>query len=277
MLSNYKIDPIIDRALDEDISYVDITSDILLSEEATDVAEMMAKAEGVIAGLHVAKRVFEKVDPSLQVTLLKKDGDHVVYGDILLRVEGSSRSLLKAERVALNILQRMSGIASQANLYAEEVKDFKLRVVDTRKTTPGLRILEKYAVLKGGCFNHRFNLSDAVMIKDNHIKAVGGIAEAVQKAKAIVPHTTKVEVEVETLDQLKIALEAQADIIMLDNMDNETMAQAVAINNGKAILEASGNITIERLKSIGQIGIDVVSVGALTHSVMAFDISMNIL
>lgn len=277
MLSNYKIDPIIDRALDEDISYVDITSDILLSEESKDVAEMMAKAEGVIAGLHVAKRVFEKVDPTLIVTLLKEDGDHVVYGDTLLRVEGSSRSLLKAERVALNILQRMSGIASQASLYANEVKDYKLRVVDTRKTTPGLGILEKYAVMKGGCFNHRFNLSDAVMIKDNHIKAVGGIAEAVQKAKEIVPHTTKVEVEVETLEQLKIALEAQADIIMLDNMDNETMAQAVAINNGQAILEASGNITIERLKSIGQIGIDVVSVGALTHSVMAFDISMNIL
>lgn len=275
MLSNYKIDPIILNALDEDISYIDITSDILISEDSKDTAEMMAKAEGVVAGLAVAKRVFELVDPSIEIELLKSDGDRVVYGDVLLSVKGYSRSLLKAERVALNLLQRMSGIATQANLYAEEVKDYKMRVVDTRKTTPGLRILEKYAVLKGGCYNHRFNLSDAVMIKDNHIKAVGSITEAVNKAKAVISHTTKVEVEVESLEQLEEALTVGADIIMLDNMDNDTMEQAVKINKGRAILEASGNITIERLKSIGQIGIDVVSVGALTHSVYAFDISMN--
>ncbi|MBN2794869.1 MAG: carboxylating nicotinate-nucleotide diphosphorylase [Clostridia bacterium] len=276
MLSNYKIDPIILNALDEDVSYVDITSDILISEDSKDTAEMMSKADGVVAGLSVAKRVFEIVDPTIEVEILKNDGDHVAYGDVLLRVKGSSRSLLKAERVALNLLQRMSGIATQAYLYANEVKDYKLRVVDTRKTTPGLRILEKYAVLKGGCFNHRFNLSDAVMIKDNHIKAVGSITDAVNKAKAMIPHTTKIEVEVESLLQLEEALKAKADIIMLDNMDNETMAKAVEMNKGQAILEASGNITLERLKAIGAIGIDVVSVGALTHSVKAFDISMNI-
>lgn len=276
MLANYKIDPIIYRALDEDVSYVDITSDILIPSDSQSTAELMAKAEGVVSGLWVARRVFQLVDESIKVDILMEDGSHVKYGDVLMRVEGSARNLLKAERVALNIMQRMSGISSMSYDYSKEVEGTQLRVVDTRKTTPGLRILEKYAVQMGGCHNHRFNLSDAVMIKDNHIKAVGGIEAAVKLAKTSIPHTTKVEVEVETLAQLEVALKAGADIVMLDNMDNETMAQAVKINNGKAILEASGNITIERLKSIAEIGIDVVSVGALTHSVMAFDISMNI-
>lgn len=277
MLSNYKIDPIIERALDEDISYVDITSDILIPMNAVSKAEMITKAEGVIAGLDIAKRVFEIVDPKLQIELFTKDGSYVENGEIILSVKGSSRSILKAERVALNILQRMSGIASMSYAYAQEVKDYKLRVVDTRKTTPGLRILEKYAVKMGGCSNHRFNLSDAVMIKDNHIKAVGSIQAAVELAKKEIPHTTKIEVEVETLEQLKEALLYKADIIMLDNMSNEMMSEAVKINNGQAILEASGNIVMSRLKSIGEIGIDVASVGALTHSVMAFDISLNII
>jgi len=259
MLSNYKIDPIILRGLDEDISYIDITSDVLLSAAAKSVAEMKTKAAGVIAGLHVAKRVFELVDDSLEVEVLVEDGSYVESGTIIFRVSGSSRSILKGERVALNLLQRMSGIATMSFRYSEEVKDYKLRVVDTRKTTPGIRILEKYAVKMGGCSNHRFNLSDAVMIKDNHIKAVGSITEAVTIAKKEIPHTTKIEVEVESLKQLKEALAIKADIIMLDNMSNDI-----------------GNITIERIKSIAEIGIDVVSVGALTHSVMAFDISMNI-
>lgn len=276
MLSNYKIDPIILNALDEDVSYIDITSDVLIDKRATSTAEMITKATGVIAGLDVAKRVFELVDASLNIELLIEDGDYVECGIIILRVEGSSRSILKAERVALNLLQRMSGIATQSYHYSKEVEAYNLRVVDTRKTTPGIRILEKYAVKMGGCSNHRFNLSDAVMIKDNHIKAVGSITAAVKLAQKEIPHTTKIEVEVETLGQLKEALAVKADIIMLDNMDNETMSQAVDINKKQAILEASGNITIERLKSIGAIGIDVVSVGALTHSVIAFDISMNI-
>jgi len=276
MLSNYKIDPIILRGLDEDISYIDITSDVLLSADAVSVAEMKTKAAGVIAGLHIAKRVFELVDDSLEIEVLVEDGTYVEDGTVIFRVSGSSRSILKGERVALNLLQRMSGIATMSYRYSEEVKDYKLRVVDTRKTTPGIRILEKYAVKMGGCSNHRFNLSDAVMIKDNHIKAVGSITEAVTIAKKEIPHTTKIEVEVETLEQLKEALAVKADIIMLDNMTNDIMAEAVNINKGQAILEASGNITIERIKSIGEIGIDVVSIGALTHSVMAFDISMNI-
>ena len=276
MLSNYKIDPIIIRGLDEDISYVDITSDILLSCEALSVAEMTTKDVGVIAGIEVAKRVFELVDSSLVVDVLVKDGTLVEEGIKILRVSGSSRSILKGERVALNLLQRMSGIATMSHEYAKEVKDYKLRVADTRKTTPGMRILEKFAVKMGGCSNHRFNLSDAVMIKDNHIKAVGSITKAVETAKANIPHTTKIEVEVENLIQLKEALAVKADIIMLDNMSTEMMADAVKINNGQAILEASGNIIISRLREIGEIGIDVVSVGALTHSVKAFDISMNI-
>ena len=276
MLSNYKMDPIILRGLDEDISYIDITSDVLLSATAKSVAEMKTKAAGVIAGLHVAKRVFELVDDSLEVEVLIEDGSYVESETVIFRVSGSSRSILKGERVALNLLQRMSGIATMSFRYSEEVKDYKLRVVDTRKTTPGIRILEKYAVKMGGCSNHRFNLSDAVMIKDNHIKAVGSITEAVTIAQKEIPHTTKIEVEVESLEQLKEALTVKADIIMLDNMSNDIMAEAVNINNGQAILEASGNITIERIKSIAEIGIDVVSIGALTHSVMAFDISMNI-
>ncbi|MCH4887381.1 carboxylating nicotinate-nucleotide diphosphorylase [Acidaminobacter sp. JC074] len=276
MLSNYKIDPIIIRGLDEDISYVDITSDILLSSKDKCLAEMKTKAQGVVAGLQVAKRVFELVDPDLEVELLAEDGDYVDNQTVIFRVKGSSRSILKGERVALNLMQRMSGIATMSYQYAKEVEEFPMRVVDTRKTTPGLRILEKYAVKLGGCSNHRFNLSDAVMIKDNHIKAVGSITKAVEIAKKEVPHTTKIEVEVESLDQLREALNADADIIMLDNMDNETMAEAVKINQGKAILEASGNVTLERLKSIAEVGVDVVSVGALTHSVTAFDISMNI-
>ncbi len=277
MLSNYKIDPIIIRGLDEDISYVDITSDVLLSASSIDVAEMKTKANGVIAGIEVAKRVFELVDPSLEVETLVEDGTYVESQIVIFRVKGSSRSILKAERVALNLLQRMSGIATMSYEYAQEVEMFKLRVVDTRKTTPGLRILEKYAVKMGGCYNHRFNLSDAVMIKDNHIKAVGGIKEAVKRAKDNIPHTTKVEVEVENLAQLEEALTAGADIIMLDNMSNEIMAKAVKINNGQAILEASGNMVKSRLRGVAEIGIDVVSVGALTHSVSAFDISMNII
>lgn len=277
MLSNYMIDPIILNALREDMSYVDITSDILIPAHQISYAEMKSKANGVIAGLPVAKRVFELVDKELVVELKIEDGSKVEYGDVILSVEGQARSILKAERIALNLLQRMSGIASQSNDYATIVKDYNLRVVDTRKTTPGLRILEKYAVKMGGCSNHRFNLSDAVMIKDNHIKAVGSIKDAVLLAKKEIPHTTKVEVEVESLDQMQEALSVGADIIMLDNMSNDLMAEAVKINNKKAILEASGNITIERLESIAKIGIDVVSVGALTHSVMAFDISMNII
>lgn len=277
MLSNYKIDPIIIRGLDEDISYIDITSDILLSNDSINVSEMITKESGVIAGINIAKRVFELVDDTLVVEVLVEDGTFVENRTKILRISGSSRSILKGERVALNFLQRMSGIATMSFEYSSKVKDYKLKVADTRKTTPGLRILEKYAVKMGGCSNHRFNLSDAVMIKDNHIKAVGSITKAVTIARENISHTTKIEVEVENLIQLKEALLIKADIIMLDNMTTELMKEAVEINNGQAILEASGNITISRIKEIAEIGIDVVSVGALTNSVIRFDISLNII
>lgn len=277
MLANYKIDPIILRGLEEDISYIDITTDVLIDSKSKSIATMHTKASGVVSGLLVAKRVFELVDPTLKVDLLVEDGDYVDQQETILKIEGSTQSILKGERVALNLLQRMSGISTMAYAYSQEVKDYKIKVVDTRKTTPGLRILEKYAVKMGGCYNHRFNLSDAVMIKDNHIKAVGSIKKAVDQAKEFLGHMVKIEVEVESLDQLKEALESGADIIMLDNMSDDMMQSAVEINNNKAILEASGNMTIERLKKLGQIGIDIVSVGALTHSVAAFDISLNIM
>ena len=276
MLANYKIDPIILRGLEEDISYIDITTDVLIDCKSKSIATMHTKASGVVSGLLVAKRVFELVDPTLKVDMLVEDGDFVDQQETIFKIEGSTQSILKGERVALNLLQRMSGISTMAYAYSQEIKDYKIKVVDTRKTTPGLRILEKYAVKMGGCYNHRFNLSDAVMIKDNHIKAVGSIKKAVEKAKDFLGHMVKIEVEVESLEQLKEALDSGADIIMLDNMSDDMMQSAVEINNNKAILEASGNMTIERLKKLGEIGIDIVSVGALTHSVAAFDISLNI-
>jgi nicotinate-nucleotide pyrophosphorylase (carboxylating) len=276
MLANYKIDPIILRGLEEDISYIDITTDVLIDSSSISTATMHTKSEGVISGLNVAKRVFELVDPSLNIELMKKDGDYVNNQETIFKIEGSTQSILKGERVALNILQRMSGISTMAYAFSQEVKDYKIKVVDTRKTTPGLRILEKYAVKMGGCYNHRFNLSDAVMIKDNHIKAVGSISKAVKKAKDFLGHMVKIEVEVESLEQLKEAIDAGADIIMLDNMSDDMMKTAVEMNKNKAILEASGNMTLERLKKLGEIGIDIVSVGGLTHSVSAFDISLNI-
>jgi len=276
MIYNYKIDQFLINAINEDITNIDITSDVVLSDELKDVAFMTAKQDGVIAGLDVAKRVFELIDSSIVFEALISDGDTVVVGQDILKISGKTKSLLKAERIALNLLQRMSGIATAASMYAKVVEGLDVRVVDTRKTTPGLRYLEKYAVKMGGCHNHRYNLSDAVMIKDNHIAAVGSIENAISIARANIPHTTKIEIEVKNLEELKEALDSKADIIMLDNMDVPTMEKAVEINSGQAILEASGNITLETLRSVAESGVDVISVGALTHSVMALDISMNI-
>ncbi len=216
------------------------------------------------------------MDERLNVKLLIEDGQKVAFGDELMIIKGSARSILKAERVSLNLLQRMSGVATMANHYADLVKDYDVRIVDTRKTTPGLRILEKYAVQIGGCHNHRYNLSDAVMIKDNHIEVGGGITASVKKIRSQIPHTMKIEVEVQNLEQLKEAIDVGADIVMLDNMDNDTMKEAVEVNGGRTILEASGGITEERLVSIAETGVDVISVGALTHSVKALDISLLI-
>ncbi|QXM07068.1 carboxylating nicotinate-nucleotide diphosphorylase [Crassaminicella indica] len=277
MYNKFLVEKIIKDALIEDMSYGDTTTDLLIEEDAFSEAYMIAKERGVIAGLLVAQSVFKLLDETIEFDILKKDGELVEKGEKIAKVKGSTKNILKGERLALNLLQRMSGIASQSRRYADLVKDYKTRVVDTRKTTPNLRILEKYAVRVGGCHNHRFNLSDAVMIKDNHIKAVGGIKQAVEKIRENIPHTTKIEVEVTDLKELKEALDIGADIIMLDNMDIETMKRAVEITKGRALLEASGNITLERIKDIAKIGVDVISVGALTHSVKAMDISLMIL
>lgn len=270
------VDEIIINGLKEDITNVDITTDNLIDDESISQAYMIAKEDGVIAGLSVAKRVFEIIDDEVNVTFNVEDGDVVKKGTKIAHIKGKTKTILKGERLALNILQRMSGIASISRKYSEIVKGYNVRIVDTRKTTPGLRILEKYAVRMGGCHNHRYNLSDAVMIKDNHIKAAGGIKEAVFKIKYRIPHTVKVEVEVESIEALEEAIEAGADIVMLDNMEPNRMEKAVKVAASRVIIEASGGITMNTLIDVAKTGVDVISVGALTHSVKAMDISLNI-
>lgn len=276
MINFVTLATLVDRALAEDIPYIDITSDLLIPAEKKGKAIITAKENGVISGIPVAEMVFNTVDKHLEITKHKKDSDIVTPGDTILEISGKLISILKAERTALNFLQRMSGISTQAKKISDLVKDNNAKIVDTRKTTPGLRMLEKYAVLMGGCFNHRFNLSDAVMIKDNHIKAVGSITEAIKKAKKITSHTSRIEVEVSSLHQFLEASEADADIIMLDNMNLRTMKEIVRLNKRKCILEASGNINENNIAAVAKTGVDIISVGSLTHSVKSLDISLNI-
>lgn len=277
MLNFILVDEIIKNGFKEDINNIDITTDNLIDNSSKSKAEILAKENGVIAGLEVLKRVFQFLDNDIKVSLNVKDGDKVNRGTIIAEIEGSTRTILKGERLALNLIQRMSGIATISNKYMELTKDYNVRIVDTRKTTPGLRVLEKYAVKIGGCYNHRYNLSEAVMIKDNHIKAAGGIKEAILNIKKSIPHTVKVEVEVNDIIGLKEAMDSGADIVMLDNMSPEEMKEAVEIGKGRVILEASGGITLDTLKEVAKTGVDVISVGALTHSVKSMDISLNII
>jgi nicotinate-nucleotide pyrophosphorylase (carboxylating) len=270
------LDDLIKRSLEEDIGYGDITTLSVVPAEQISEGLFIAKAAGVIAGLEVARAVFRQLDPEIIFTRLIKDGDAVQSGETIAKVRGRSRALLTGERTALNFLQRLSGIASQTRQWVEIIKDSQASLLDTRKTTPGLRVLEKYAVAVGGARNHRFGLYDGVMIKDNHIIAAGGIQRAVALARARVPHTLKIEVEVENLDQLQVALTAKADIIMLDNMDPATMKAAVAIVKGRALLEASGGIKAANLLEVAQTGVDFISMGALTHSAFSLDISFDI-
>src|SRR5665647_874106 len=259
------LDDLIKRSLEEDIGYGDITTLSVVPAEQISEGLFIAKTAGVIAGLEVARAVFRQLDPEIIFNGLIKDGDAVQSGETIAKVRGRSRALLTGERTALNFLQRLSGIASQTRQWVEIIKDSQASLLDTRKTTPGLRVLEKYAVAVGGARNHRFGLYDGVMIKDNHIIAAGGIQRAVAMARARVPHTLKIEVEVENLDQLQVALTAKADIIMLDNMDPATMKAAVAIVKGRALLEASGGIKAANLLEVAQTGVDFISMGALTH------------
>ncbi|WP_425447801.1 carboxylating nicotinate-nucleotide diphosphorylase [Dethiothermospora halolimnae] len=273
---DFKIQELIKNALIEDMNNGDITTDNLIDDDHISKGEILAKEEGVIAGLNFTETTFKLLDDGLEFIKLINDGDKVKKGDIIAKVAGKTKAILSGERTALNILQRMSAIATKASIYKESVNEYDVKIVDTRKTTPLLREMEKYAVKIGGGHNHRFNLSDAVMIKDNHIKASGGITKAIEKIKDKLGHTIKIEVEVESLGQLEEAIRAGADIIMLDNMTIEDMKKAVNINSKRTILEASGNITIDRIKSVAKTGVDVISVGALTHSVKALDISLNI-
>ncbi|MDP4181309.1 MAG: carboxylating nicotinate-nucleotide diphosphorylase [Bacillota bacterium] len=277
MLNKFELDEFIKIALKEDIALGDITTDSLIDNNSVSNAVYISKDEGIIAGLFVSERVFKILDEEVQFVKKVEDGDWVKKGDIIAEIKGSANALLKAERTSLNYLQLLSGIATKTNLFVEQLKGLNARVVDTRKTTPGLRALEKYAVKIGGGSNHRYCLSDGVLIKDNHIKAAGGIKAAIEKVRENIPHTIKIEVETESLEQVKEALEAKAEIIMLDNMTLEQMKEAVILINKKAVVEASGNVNLNTIRKIAETGVDIISVGELTHTVKAFDISMRFL
>jgi len=270
------LNELIDRALQEDIGHGDITTESLIPEGMQASGVFVAKSAGILAGINVSRAVFRYLESGITFETFKTDGDTLAAGDVIARVTGKAATLLTGERVALNFLQRLSGIATKPRRMVELIKSLPAELVDTRKTTPGLRVLEKYAVAVGGARNHRFGLYDGVMIKDNHIKAVGSITGAVSAARQKIPHTIKVEVEVENLEQLEEALQARADIILLDNMDIEQMKKAVEITAGRALLEASGGINEDTLAEVAKSGVDFISSGALTHSAVSLDISFNL-
>ncbi len=278
MINSIYVDNIIKTALLEDINYLDTTTDYLIDEDQENTARFLAKADGVLCGIDVALRVFTILqEQGFEAKVYKHDGDVLEKGDIIAEIRGKTRTLLKGERTAaLNLLQHMSGVATATGQAVKAIEGTNASIADTRKTLPGLRPLQKYAVTVGGGKNHRYNLSDAAMLKDNHVDAGGGIASAVAKLRQKLGHMTKIELEVRSLDELGQALEAGVDVIMLDNMSCEEMREAVAITNGRALLEASGGITAETLRAIAETGVDIISMGALTHSVTAFDISLKI-
>lgn len=275
-LPQFITDEIIERALREDINYVDAATDYLLDDDDVSTARFVAKASGILCGIDIAVRVFEMLDKDIQVQINIKDGGKVEKGDVIAVVTGKTKAILKAERTSLNILQHMSGIATETAKYAECCKGTRAHVTETRKTLPGLRAIEKYAVTVGGGKNHRYNLSDGAMLKDNHIDAYGSITKAVEALRSRMGHMIKIEVEVRNEEELREALSCNADVIMLDNMTCEQMKKCVEIADGKAVLESSGNVTLDNMAEVAATGVDIVSVGALTHSVKAFDISLRI-
>lgn len=275
-LNVLQVEGIIRQALSEDIGSGDVTTNTIIPKEATTEAIIYAKEDGVVAGLPVVELVFSLVDPLIKCERMVEEGTDVTQGQELIRLKGPARGILTGERVALNFLQRLSGIATKTRKIVEGLTYYKTKIVDTRKTTPGLRVLEKYAVVMGGGRNHRFGLYDAILIKDNHIKVAGGIQKAISLARSQASHTMKIEVEVESLEGVQEALDARADIIMLDNMDLEMMGQALDLIQGKAIVEASGGITEERVLEMAKLGVDLISMGSLTHSVKALDISLDV-
>jgi nicotinate-nucleotide pyrophosphorylase (carboxylating) len=276
MLNFRSVDPLIEFALTEDIGIGDITTEATVSPSRKGVGRLVAKSAGVVAGLPVAQRVFEKVDTSLDFRAFVSDGDSVDAMTLVAEVVGAAKSILIGERPALNFLQRLSGTATLTAQFVAAVAEHNAKIIDTRKTTAGWRAIQKYAVRVGGGGNHRFGLYDGVLIKDNHIIAAGGVTQAVERARAFVPHTMKIEIEVETLDQVDEALQAEADILLLDNMSIELMKASVERIAGRVPTEASGGITLERVEAVAATGVDLISIGALTHSAMPLDISLDL-
>lgn len=278
-LTSRELDAIIDRALAEDIAHGDITSDLLIPHDLSGRASLLVKENGVLAGINVAARTFQRVDSSLKINILVQDGTAIKKGDIAGVVSGSLTGILKGERVALNFLQRLSGIASTTARYIAETRGTSARIMDTRKTTPGLRPLEKYSVRAGGGYNHRFHLGDAVLIKDNHIVALRALGlnlpDIIAKARQTAPERMNIEIEVTSVAEAREAAQAGADIIMLDNMGIGEMSQVVEAVGGKARLEASGGITLQNVRQVALTGVDMISIGALTHSYKALDISLE--
>lgn len=276
MLNMQSVDTLLDLAFAEDIGIGDITTETTVSSNQKAVGTVHAKSDGVVAGLPVVERTFQQLDSDVSFHAFVRDGDVISVGATIAEVEGSAKTILIGERTALNFLQRLSGIATLTSQFVEAVADYDVKIVDTRKTTPGWRALEKYAVRVGGGNNHRFGLYDGVLIKDNHIVAAGGIVSAVERARQAAPHTAKIEIEVETVEQVNEALDAGADILLFDNMTIETMQQVVELIDKRVLTEASGGITLDRVQAVASTGVDLISVGALTHSAMPLDISLTL-
>lgn len=275
-LNPIAVEELVRRALLEDIGPGDITTEATIPADRQCTAVIIAKEEGVLCGQPLAQAAFRVLDPQLTYEVLVPEGSAVTPGQEVARIAGSARSILTGERVALNFLQRMSGIATVTRKLADSIKYYHARLVETRKTTPGLRLVEKYAVRVGGGLNHRYGLHDAILIKDNHIAVTGGVRQAVIASRKVASHVSRIEVEVESLEQLQEALDAGADVILLDNMDPDTMRKAVELTDGKAILEASGGITAANLEEVARTGVDIISMGALTHSVRSLDLSLEV-
>ena len=276
MLNLRSIDTLIELAFQEDIGIGDITTDATVPSSQNGIGTLIAKSDGVVAGLPIAEQTFKKLDSDLTFTAFVEDGDTIQAGSHIADVQGDAKTILIGERTALNFLQRLSGVATLTSQFVNAVADYEVKIVDTRKTTPGWRAIQKYAVTVGGGHNHRFGLYDGVLIKDNHIVAAGGITQAIRRARKAAPHTVKIEVEVETIEQVNEALEANADILLLDNMSLELMEQVVQQVGDRAVTEASGGITLDRVKAVASTGVDYISVGALTHSAMPMDISLSL-
>ena len=276
ILPDFYVDELIKKAITEDINYIDVSSAYLFDDEHRTEAYFVSKADGVLCGIDIAMRVFSLLDNTFEYTLYKHDGDELKAGDLIAEFGGKTLKLLEGERTSLNLLQHMSGVATMTNAAVKAVEGTGTSIADTRKTLPGLRAIQKYAVTCGGGHNHRYNLSDAAMLKDNHIDAGGGITKTVEALRKKIGHTVKIEVETRTLDEVKEAVAAGADIIMLDNMTLEQMKEAVDVIDGKALTEASGNVTLDNIRTVAHAGVDIISMGAITHSVKAFDISMKI-